>query len=85
MRLEGMLYCEAPDCEERARVDTSVMELGRLPEGYVKLTRYGDNGRDSEHGFCCLDCAMLWCALRSPPETIDAGDLGFGGGEQRGE
>jgi hypothetical protein len=68
--MEGVIYCEGPDCEVHQRIGVPNMNAGRLPVGWYRLTYYGDTGPDDSayHG---LDCLMKMAAQYPPEEIIE--------------
>lgn len=69
MILEGHVFCEGPDCEGSAHVGAASMNVGRLPNGWLKVREYG-SGEDYTSAFCGCDCLMKWAAKVPPPEVI---------------
>lgn len=76
MKLEGTIYCEAPDCECHSHVGTDTMEADRLPVGWVRLTEYGSGNGDHAYAFCGTDCVMKWAATFEPPIFIGESEEG---------
>lgn len=69
---EHKVFCSGPDCELWSRVGGDTWEAGRLPVGWVRLSRYLNNGRTSEGAFHNLECVMRWCAAQEPPTAVSA-------------
>ncbi len=67
MKIEGMLWCEGPDCEAHERVGVPNMSVGRLPVGWVKVVEYGDTGPD-ETAYCGWNCVLKTAATIPTPE-----------------
>lgn len=70
MLLEGMVHCEAPDCQAHSHVGPDTMEKGRLPISWVVVRFFDGNGAIVEHAFDSANCALKWLAQVPPPEEI---------------
>lgn len=70
MKLEGVIYCEGPDCEVHQHVGVPNMNAGRLPVGWYRLTEYGDTG-PHETAYHGLDCLMKYAAQFPPEEIVE--------------
>lgn len=74
MRLEGLIHCEAPDCEHCQHVSVTTMQADRLPAGWVLYREHADSGTVREWAFCHGSCALRWLAGSpgsEPPDVID--------------
>lgn len=70
MEADHTVHCSGPDCELHQHVGNDTWEDGRLPVGWVRVTRYWDNGEASEGAFHNYECLMQWCAGQEPPEVV---------------
>lgn len=74
MKLEGVIHCEAADCEHHQHVGVDSMQADRLPPGWVIYREFGDAGTVGEWAFCHGSCALKWLAQSpgsEPPEIIE--------------
>lgn len=76
MILEGMIYCEAEDCNHHAHVGSDTMRAHRLPPGWIKIIDYGSNGGEEPQAFCNANCLLKYLGKLPPPETFDIGPHG---------
>lgn len=73
MKLEGDVFCEAPDCNHSWHAGLTRFdgrELVSLPPGFLLVKEFSDREHE-EFVFCCHDCLMKWAAKVPPPEVIE--------------
>jgi hypothetical protein len=66
--LEGIVYCEGPECHVHARVGADTMAAGRLPLGWMAVMEYGGS-TDSVFAALGLYWLMSW-AVPGPPAGV---------------
>ncbi len=69
MKLEGVIHCEAAECDCWERVGVASMAALRLPPGWIKVSEYGDQDPVTL-SFCGWDCVMKRAAQVEPPVVI---------------